>query len=79
MAKQSTAIYPSLDRPVWTGETVIVAHPSALGTNLDRAPPERLVAINESYIWRCLGGPSTVPWSTAPSSGSARMPASRTG
>jgi hypothetical protein len=32
---------------------VIVAHPNALNTNLDRVPPECLVEINNRYIWRC--------------------------
>jgi hypothetical protein len=47
------ADYKALDRLVQTGQPVIVAHPNALDTNLDRVPPECLVEINNRYIWRC--------------------------
>ena len=47
------ADYKALDRLVQMGQPVIVAHPHALATNLDRVPPEVLVEINNRYIWRC--------------------------
>lgn len=45
--------YRALDRLLEGGDPVIVAHPNALDTNLDRVPPECLVEINNRYIWRC--------------------------
>jgi len=47
------ADYKALDRLLAMGQPVIVAHPNALDTNLDRVPPECLVEINNRYIWRC--------------------------
>jgi hypothetical protein len=47
------ADYKALDRLLATGQPVIVAHPNALDTNLDRVPPECLVEINNRYVWRC--------------------------
>ena len=47
------ADYRALDRLLETGQPVIVAHPNALDTNLDRVPPECLVEINNRYVWRC--------------------------
>jgi hypothetical protein len=47
------ADYKALDRLLQTGRPVIVAHPNALDTNLDRVPPECLIEINNRYIWRC--------------------------
>jgi len=36
-----------------TGKPVIIAHPNALDTDLDRVPPECLIEINNRYVWRC--------------------------
>lgn len=47
------ADYKALERLLETGKPVIVAHPNALDTNLDRVPRECLVEINNRYIWRC--------------------------
>lgn len=47
------ADYRALDRLLETGRPVIIAHPNALDTNLDRVPPECLVEINNRYVWRC--------------------------
>jgi histidinol phosphatase-like PHP family hydrolase len=47
------ADYKALDRLLEMDRPVIVAHPNALNTNLDRVPPECLVEINNRYIWRC--------------------------
>lgn len=46
------ADYLALERLLATGRPVIVAHPHALRTRLDRVPPECLVEINNRYIWR---------------------------
>jgi len=45
--------YKALDQLLDMGQPVIVAHPNALSTNLDRVPPECLVEINNRYVWRC--------------------------
>lgn len=45
--------YKAVDRLLEMGQPVIVAHPNALDTNLNRVPPECLVEINNRYIWRC--------------------------
>jgi hypothetical protein len=47
------ADYRGLDRLLETGVPVIVAHPNALDTDLDRVPPECLIEINNRYVWRC--------------------------
>lgn len=47
------ADYRALERLLESGRPVIVAHPNALRTNLDRVPPECLVEINNRYVWRC--------------------------
>jgi histidinol phosphatase-like PHP family hydrolase len=44
--------YRALERLVEAGKPVIVAHPGATDTNLDRVPPEALVEINNRYVWR---------------------------
>jgi hypothetical protein len=46
------ADYLALERLLDTGRPVIIAHPDALGTRLDRVPPECLVEINNRYVWR---------------------------
>jgi histidinol phosphatase-like PHP family hydrolase len=48
----SDADYRALERLLATGRPVIVAHPHALGTRLERVPPACLVEINNRYIWR---------------------------
>lgn len=45
--------YAVLDKMLDSGKPVIIAHPNALNTNLDRIPTECLVEINNRYIWRC--------------------------
>jgi hypothetical protein len=47
------ADYKALETLLGSDRPVIVAHPHALGTDLDRVPPECLVEINNRYIWRC--------------------------
>ncbi len=47
------ADYHALERLLESGDPVIVAHPNALDTDLDRVPPECLVEINNRYVWRC--------------------------
>lgn len=47
------ADYRALEALVAEGPPVIVAHPHALDTNLDRVPPACLIEINNRYIWRC--------------------------
>lgn len=46
------ADYRSLDGLLATGKPVIVAHPDALGTDLNRVPADCLVEINNRYVWR---------------------------
>lgn len=46
------ADYAALERLLDTGKPVIIAHPDALGTRLERVPPACLVEINNRYIWR---------------------------
>lgn len=46
------ADYRGLERLLETGRPVIVAHPHAIGTRLERVPPACLVEINNRYIWR---------------------------
>jgi histidinol phosphatase-like PHP family hydrolase len=47
------ADYRAPERLAAAPEPVIVAHPNALDTDLDRVPPECLVELNNRYIWRC--------------------------
>ena len=46
------ADYRSLGNLLETGKPVIVAHPDALATDLNRLPAECLVEINNRYVWR---------------------------
>jgi histidinol phosphatase-like PHP family hydrolase len=46
------ADYGAIEVLLETGKPVILAHPNAFGTNLDRIPGECLVEINNRYIWR---------------------------
>ena len=45
--------YAGAERLLATGRPVIIAHPNALQTDLDRVPDACLVEINNRYIWRC--------------------------
>ena len=45
--------YQALEALLATDKPVIVAHPHALDTNLDRVPPGCIIEINNRYIWRC--------------------------
>ena len=47
------ADYRGIERLLATGRPVIIAHPNALETDLDRVPDVCLVEINNRYIWRC--------------------------
>ena len=47
------ADYGCLDLLLATNKPVIIAHPNALETNLNRVPAECLIEINNRYIWRC--------------------------
>jgi histidinol phosphatase-like PHP family hydrolase len=46
------ADYLALERLLATDKPVILAHPHALETDLERVPPQCLVEINNRYIWR---------------------------
>ncbi len=46
------ADYRCLDRLLATGKPVIIAHPNALGTDLNRVSLECLIEINNRYVWR---------------------------
>jgi histidinol phosphatase-like PHP family hydrolase len=47
-----TADYRGLERLLGTGKPVIVAHPNALSTDLNRVSAECLVEINNRYVFR---------------------------
>lgn len=47
------ADYRAMETLLAGGRPVIVAHPNALSTDLDRLPPQALVELNNRYIWRC--------------------------
>lgn len=51
--RDQDADYHCLDRLLTSAKPVIVAHPNALGTNLNRVPTECLIEINNRYVWRC--------------------------
>jgi hypothetical protein len=46
------ADYRSLDSLLATGKPVIVAHPNALNTDLNRVAADCLIEINNRYVWR---------------------------
>jgi histidinol phosphatase-like PHP family hydrolase len=46
------ADYRSLDSLLATGLPVIIAHPNAFQTDLNRIPTECLIEINNRYVWR---------------------------
>lgn len=51
--RDRAADYAGAERLLATGRPVIIAHPNALGTDLDRVPDACLVELNNRYIWRC--------------------------
>jgi DNA-binding transcriptional LysR family regulator len=51
--RDRAADYRALETLLAAGAPVIVAHPNAFDTDLDRVPPECLVELNNRYIWRC--------------------------
>lgn len=51
--RDRAADYAGAERLLATGRPVIIAHPNALQTNLDRVPDACLVEINNRYVWRC--------------------------
>jgi len=44
--------YKAIEKFLSTGKPFIIAHPHAIGTDLDRVPKECFVEINNRYIWR---------------------------
>ena len=50
--RDNTADYRGLEKLLGTGKPVIVAHPNALGTDLNRVPAECLIEINNRYVYR---------------------------
>ncbi len=44
--------YAGADRLLTSGKPVIIAHPFALGTDIDKTAPECVIEINNRYIWR---------------------------
>jgi hypothetical protein len=46
------ADYLAIERLLQPGKPVIIAHPYAIGTDLNRIPTDCLVEINNRYIWR---------------------------
>jgi histidinol phosphatase-like PHP family hydrolase len=50
--RDEDADYHCLERLLATGRPVIVAHPNAFGTDLNRVSPECRVEINNRYVWR---------------------------
>ena len=51
--RDSAADYAGAERLLATGRPVIIAHPNALHTNLERVPDACLIEINNRYVWRC--------------------------
>ncbi|MGD9211857.1 MAG: hypothetical protein PVI90_13830, partial [Desulfobacteraceae bacterium] len=41
-----------LEKLLTTGKPVIIAHPNALRTDLNRVPPQCIIEINNRYVWR---------------------------
>jgi len=50
--RDQNADYHALQHLLSTGKPVIIAHPNAFDTDLNRVPPECLVEINNRYVWR---------------------------
>ena len=51
--RDHAADYAGAERLLSTGRPVIIAHPNALQTDLDRVPDACVVEINNRYVWRC--------------------------
>ena len=49
--RDNDADYKSLEQLLDTGKPVIIAHPNAFATNLDRLPATCLIEINNRYVW----------------------------
>jgi histidinol phosphatase-like PHP family hydrolase len=47
------ADYRALEALLADGPPVIVAHPNALQTDLERVPGDCIIELNNRYIWRC--------------------------
>ena len=47
-----TKDYKGAEKLLSTGKPVIIAHPNALGTDLNKVPSDCLVEINNRYVWR---------------------------
>lgn len=50
--RDQDADYQSLDILLSSAKAVIIAHPNALGTDLNRVSPKCLIEINNRYVWR---------------------------
>ncbi|MBN2242091.1 MAG: hypothetical protein JW793_05330 [Acidobacteria bacterium] len=50
--RDRAADYRCLEHLLATGKPVVVAHPNALDTDLDRVPDDCLIEINNRYVWR---------------------------
>ncbi|WP_419660695.1 uncharacterized protein Dvar_10940 [Desulfosarcina variabilis str. Montpellier] len=55
--------YKALEHLLKTVYPVIIAHPMAFSTNLNRVPPECLIEINNRYVWRSDWKPYYTPLS----------------
>ena len=51
--RHRAADYRGVERLLATGRPVIIAHPNAFDTDLNRISPACLVEINNRYVWRC--------------------------
>jgi hypothetical protein len=60
--RDQDADYRALQDLLRTGRPVIVAHPNAFGTDLNRVPPECLIEINNRYVWRTDWKPYYAPF-----------------
>jgi len=49
--RDNDADYKSLEQLLGTGKPVIIAHPNAFATNLNRVPTTCLIEINNRYVW----------------------------
>lgn len=60
--RDQDADYKALEHLLKTGRPVIIAHPTAFATNLNRVPPECLIEINNRYVWRSDWKPYYTPF-----------------
>ena len=49
--RDQDADYMALEQLLKTGRPVIIAHPTAFATDLNRVPPDCLIEINNRYVW----------------------------